>query len=59
MKNTLTISKRMRDLRMNYKKEDETSGRHNKSMFCNVGESWKTVNNIDCTKKQKKQLEEI
>ena len=44
---------------MNYKKEDETSGRHNKSMFCNVGESWKTVNNIDCTKKQKKQLEEI
>ena len=49
----------MRDLRMNYKKEDETSGRHNKSMFCNVGESWKTVNNIDCTKKQKKQLEEI
>ena len=39
VKNTLTIRKRMRDRRMSYKKEDETSGRHNKSMFCNVGES--------------------
>lgn len=46
-------------MRMNYKKKDETSGRHNKSTFCNVGESQKTVNSIDCTKKQKKQLEEI
>lgn len=39
VKNTLAIRKRIRDLRMNYKKEDETSRSHNKGMFCNVGEN--------------------